>query len=54
MEEILVREGNNHTYISPSLIVSPGTDQIATISTLHMDGVSTTISLGDQVKKGYK
>jgi hypothetical protein len=54
MEALLVREGNNHTYRSPALTVSLDRNQIATISTLQMDGVSTTISFGDQVQKGYK
>jgi hypothetical protein len=39
---------------SPTITVSPSTDQTATISTLQMDGFSTTISFGNQVKKGYK
>jgi hypothetical protein len=54
MEALLVREGNNHTYISPTLIVSPSTNQTTTISTLQMDGFPTTISFGNQVQKGYK
>jgi hypothetical protein len=54
MEAILVREGNKHTYRSPSLIVSPRTEQTATIMTLYMDGFSTTISFGNQVQEGYK
>ena len=52
--EALVREGNNHTYKSPTLTVSPSTDQIATILTLHVNGFYTTVSLGNQVPKGYK
>jgi hypothetical protein len=54
MEALLVREGNNHTYISLALIVSPRKNQIATISTLQMDGYSRTISFGNQVQKEYK
>jgi hypothetical protein len=54
MEELLVREGNNHTYRSPSLKVSPSIDQTATILILQMDGFSTTISFGNQVQEGYK
>jgi hypothetical protein len=54
METLLVIEGNNHTYRSPTLAESPSTNQTATISTLQMDGFSTTISFGNQVKKGYK
>jgi hypothetical protein len=54
MEALLVREGNNHTYKSPYLIVSPSTYQSETISTLQMYGFSTTISFGNQVQKGYK
>ena len=54
MKTLLIREGNNHTYRSPTLTVSSRKDQIATISTLQVDGFSTTISLGNQVQKGYK
>jgi hypothetical protein len=54
MEALLVREGNSHTYISPALTVYPSIEQTATISTLHMDGVSTTISFVNQVQEGYK
>jgi hypothetical protein len=54
MEELLVREGNNHTYISSTLTVSPRTNQIATISTLQMDGFHTKISFGNQEENGYK
>ena len=54
MEALLVREGNNHTYRSSTLTVSPSTKQIATISTLQMDGFSTTISFGNKVQEGYK
>jgi hypothetical protein len=54
METLLVREGNNHTYKSPTLTVSPSTNQTATILTLQMDGFPTTISFGNQVQKGYK
>jgi hypothetical protein len=54
MEVVLVREGNNHTYRSKNLTVSSSIDQIETISTLQVDGFSTTISLGNQVQKGYK
>jgi len=54
MEALVVREENNHTYKSPALIISPNTDQTATITTLHMDGFSTTISFGNQVQEGYK
>jgi hypothetical protein len=52
MEALLVREGNNHIYRSPSLIVSLCIYQIATILTLNMGGFSTTISFGKQVQKG--
>jgi hypothetical protein len=52
MEALLVREGNNHTYRSPSLTVCSSTDQIETISTLQVDGFSTTISFGNQLQKG--
>jgi hypothetical protein len=34
MEALLVREGNNHTYISPALAVSPSTNQDASILAL--------------------
>jgi hypothetical protein len=54
MEALLVREGNNHIYRSPSLTVSLFIYQIATILTLNMGGFSTTISFGKQVQKGYK
>ena len=54
MKALLVREGNNHTYISSTLTVSPSTKQTATISALQMDGFPTTISFGNQVQKGYK
>jgi hypothetical protein len=54
MEALLVREGNNYTYRSPTLTISSSTDQTATISTLQMDGFSTTISFGNQVQEGYK
>jgi hypothetical protein len=43
MEALLVREVNNHTYKSPTLTVSLSTNQTATISTLQMDGFSTTL-----------
>jgi hypothetical protein len=52
METLLVREGNNDTYRSPTLTISSRTDQIETISTLQVDEFSTTISLGNQVQKG--
>jgi hypothetical protein len=54
MEALLVREGNNHTYKSSTLTISPSTNQTATISTLQMDGFPTTISFGNQVQKGYE
>jgi hypothetical protein len=54
METLLVREGNNSTYRSPALTVSPSTDQTETILTLQMNGFSTTISFGNQVKEGYE
>jgi hypothetical protein len=54
MEELLVREGNNHTYRSSTLIVSPSTNQAATISKLQMDGFYSTISFGNQIQKGHK
>jgi hypothetical protein len=54
MEVLLVREGNNYTYRSPTLTVSLNTNQTATISTLQMGGFSTTISFGNQVQEGYK
>jgi hypothetical protein len=54
MEALLVREGNNHTYRSPVLTVSPSTNQVATISTLEVDGFSSTVLFGNQVLKGYK
>ena len=54
MESLLVREGKHHAYRSPTLIVSPSTNQIATISTLQMDGFPTIISFGNQVQKGYE
>jgi hypothetical protein len=53
MEELLVMEGYHYTYRSPALTVS-STKQTATISTLHMDGFSTTISFGNEVEEGYK
>jgi hypothetical protein len=54
MEALIVREGNNHTYRSPTLTIYSSTNQIATISALHVDGFSTIVSLGNQVQKGYK
>jgi hypothetical protein len=54
MEALLVREGNNYTYRSPALTISPSTYQTATILTLQMDVFSTTISFGNQVQEGYK
>jgi hypothetical protein len=54
MEALLVREENNHTYRSLTLTVSPSTNQAATISTLQVDGFSSTISFGNQIQKGYK
>jgi hypothetical protein len=51
---LLVREGNNHTYRSPALTISPSTNQAATISTLQVDGFSSTVSFGNQIQKGYK
>jgi hypothetical protein len=53
MEALLVREGNHYTYRS-TLLLSSITDQIATILTLKVDGFSTTVSLGNQIQKGYK
>jgi hypothetical protein len=52
MEALLVREGNNYTYRSPALAVSSSTNQTATISTLQVDGFSTTVSLVIKYKKG--
>jgi hypothetical protein len=49
MEALLVREGNNHTYRSPTLTVSPRTNQAATISTLQVDGFSSIVPFGNQV-----
>ena len=54
MEALLVREGNNHTYRSPTLIISPRKNQAATILTLELDGFSSTVSFGNQIQKGYK
>jgi hypothetical protein len=54
MEALLVREGNNHTYKSSTLTVSPSTNQTTKISTLQMDGFPITVSFGNQVQKGYK
>jgi hypothetical protein len=54
MEALLVREGNIHTYRSSTLTVSPRKNQAATISTLQMDGLSSIISFGNQIQKGYK
>jgi hypothetical protein len=54
MEALLVREGNNHTYRSPTLTVSPSTNQAATISTLQVDGFSSIVLFGNQIQKGYK
>jgi hypothetical protein len=54
MEALLVREGNNHTYRSPTFTISPITNQTTTILILQMDGFSTTILFGNQVQKGYK
>jgi hypothetical protein len=54
MKELLVREGNNYTYKSPTIKVSSSTDQAAIISTLQMDGFSTKISFSNQVQEGYK
>jgi hypothetical protein len=52
MEALLVREGNHHTYKSPTLTLSSSIDQIAKISTLQVDGFSTTVSLVIKYKKG--
>jgi hypothetical protein len=54
MEALFVREGNNYTYRSPTIIVSSSIDQTAKILTLQMDGFSTTISFGNKVEEGYK
>jgi hypothetical protein len=54
MESLLVGEGNHYTYRSPTLTVSSRTNQIEEISTLQVDGFSTTVSLGNQIQKGYK
>jgi len=51
MEALLVREENHYTYKSPNLTVSSIIYQIATISALQVDGFSTIVSLGNQVKK---
>jgi hypothetical protein len=52
METLIVREGNNHTYRSPTLTVYPSANQTTTISTLQMYGFPTTISFGKKYKKG--
>jgi hypothetical protein len=54
MEALLVREGNHYAYKSSTLTISSSIDQIATILALQVDGFSTTVSLGNQVQKGYK
>jgi hypothetical protein len=54
MKALLVREGKNYTYRSPTLTIFSSTNQIATILALQMDGFSTTISFGNQVQEGYK
>jgi hypothetical protein len=54
MEALLVREGNNHTYRSSTLTISPSINQATTISALQMDGFSSTFSFGNKIQKGYK
>jgi hypothetical protein len=43
MKELLVREGNDHTYRPQVLTVSPRTNQDASISTLQVDGFSSIV-----------
>jgi hypothetical protein len=54
MEALIIREGNNHTYKSSTLTVSPSTNQTSTISTLQMNVFPTTISFGNQIQKVYE
>ena len=52
METLLDGEGDHHPYQPSTIALLTATIKVEEITTLQMDGFSTIISFGYQVKKG--
>ena len=52
MKTLLDGEGDHYPYLPSTIAVLTITVKFAAITTLQMDGVSTTVSFGYQAQKG--